>query len=104
MTNNKNTNVEELQRVVIKEELMALIETYYGSKNGIHMRAAFLNNLIFWQKVQFKTDKTAKSKIERAIKNKIHKNKIEKMKQSYRNGWFYKTSEDHMEELMGFCS
>ncbi|MCQ6275435.1 hypothetical protein JMM81_10735 [Bacillus sp. V3B] len=104
MTNNQNTNVEELQRIVIKEELMALIETYYGNKNGIHMRAAFLNNLIFWQGIQLKTDKKQKQKIEKAIVHNVSPKSIEKMKTAYRNGWFYKTAEDHTIELMGFCS
>lgn len=97
-------SVQELQRVVIKEELMALIETYYGRKNGIHMRAAFLNNLIFWEGIQLKEDKKYKNKIERAIQNNVNPKKIEKMKSSYRDGWFYKTSDDLMDELMGFCS
>lgn len=98
------TNVEELQRVVIKEELMALIETYYGRKNGIHMRAAFLNNLIFWQGIQLKTDKRQAQKIQRAIASKVSEKSIKKMKESYRNGWFYKTAEENEIELMGFCS
>lgn len=99
-----NQVVEELQRVVIKEELMALIQTYYGNKQGIHMRAAYLNNLIFWQGIQLKSDLKEKSKIQRAIQNKVSEKKIQKMKESLRNGWFYKTSEDHQIELMGFCS
>jgi hypothetical protein len=98
------TKVEELQRVIIKEELMALVETYYGNKQGIHMRAAYLNNMIFWQGIRMKSAKTELNKIERAIKNKVAPAKIEKMKKAFRGNWFYKTSEEQMDELMGFCS
>lgn len=98
------TKVEELQRVVIKEELMALIETYYGRKNGIHMRAAFLNNLIFWQTIQLKNDRRQEQKIQRAIASKVSEKTIQKMKDVYRDGWFYKTAEENEIELMGFCS
>ena len=97
-------NVEELQKVIIKEELMALVKTYYGNKQGIHMRAAYLNNLIFWQSIRMKSAKTELNKIDRAIKNKIKATRIEKMKKDFRGNWFYKTSDEQMEELMGFCS
>jgi hypothetical protein len=100
----QETKMEELQRVVIKEELMALVGTYYDKKTGIHMRAAFLNNLIFWQSIQLKSDKKYMQKIQRAIASKISEKSLKKMKESCRDGWFYKTAEDNEIELMGFCS
>lgn len=88
--------VRELQRVVIKEELLALTEK--------HFDAALLNNLIFWAGITKQMDNTLKEKIRYMEARKVKQDKIDKQKKKIRNGWFYKTGDDLMFELMNWGS
>ncbi|MGL5765613.1 MAG: hypothetical protein ACRCX8_08235 [Sarcina sp.] len=78
--------MKPLKRVVIKEELVALVEDFRP--------AIILNQFIYWTERMYDTDKYIKEEKERAIKNQEEVNAIES------NGWIYKTSEELNEELM----
>ncbi|HHK5530941.1 TPA: hypothetical protein ACQUHF_004962 [Bacillus paranthracis] len=88
--------VNELQRVVIKEELLALTEK--------HFDAALLNNLIFWAGITEKMDTNLKAKIRQLEARKVKQDKIDKQKKKIRNGWFFKTGDELMFELMNWGS
>ncbi|ARJ25987.1 hypothetical protein B7492_33680 (plasmid) [Bacillus mycoides] len=88
--------VRELQRVVIKEELLAL--------TGKHFDAALLNNLIFWAGITEKMDKNLKLRIKQMETRKTKQSAIDKKKKQIRNGWFYKTGDELLAELMDWGS
>ncbi len=88
--------VRELQRVVIKEELLALTEK--------HFDAALLNNLIFWAGIVEKMDKNLKVQIKQLEARKTKQTTIDKKKKQIRNGWFFKTGDELLAELMDWGS
>ncbi|MBQ6446636.1 MAG: hypothetical protein IJJ10_04115 [Bacillus sp. (in: Bacteria)] len=88
--------VRELQRVVIKEELVAL--------TGKHFDAALLNNLIFWAGITEKMDNNLKSQITQMEARKTKQSIIDKKKKKIRNGWFYKTGDELLFEIMNWGS
>lgn len=88
--------VDELQRVVIKEELLAL--------TGKHFDAALLNNLIFWAGIVEKMDNNLQTQIRQLEARNAKQTVIDKKKKQLRNGWFYKTGEELLAELMGWGS
>ncbi|HHT7044740.1 TPA: hypothetical protein ACTZ2N_005199 [Bacillus cereus] len=88
--------VRELQRVIIKEELLAL--------TGKHFDAALLNNLIFWAGITEKMDKNLKLRIKQMETRKTKQSAIDKKKKQIRNGWFYKTGDELLAELMDWGS
>jgi hypothetical protein len=88
---------KELQRIVIKEELVELLE-------GDFFEAALLNNLIFWQGRQNNSDKTLEGKIAAAERKGLSEKHINRMKDSRRHGWFYKSLEEMLDNLMGWKS
>lgn len=100
MSNLQETTLElevnELQRVVIKEELLALTEK--------HFDAALLNNLIFWAGIVEKMDKNLKVQIKQMETRNVKQTTIDKKKKQIRNGWFYKTGDELLSELMGWGS
>jgi hypothetical protein len=91
-----DTTVQELQRVVIKEELYML--------TGNHYEAALLNNLIFWHGIVEKTDKNIERRIIALEEKGAKQKQINSQKDKLRNGWFYKTAEEITNELMGWGS
>ncbi|MDA1861162.1 hypothetical protein PDK22_26100 [Bacillus cereus group sp. BY122LC] len=88
--------VRELQRVVIKEELVAL--------TGKHFDAALLNNLIFWAGITEKMDNNLKLQITQMEARKTKQSIIDKKKKKIRNGWFYKTGDELLFEIMNWGS
>ncbi|PGX99917.1 hypothetical protein COE15_14675 [Bacillus cereus] len=88
--------VRELQRVVIKEELVAL--------TGKHFDAALLNNLIFWAGITEKMDNNLKLQITQMESRKTKQSIIDKKKKKIRNGWFYKTGDELLVEIMNWGS
>lgn len=88
--------VRGLQRVVIKEELVAL--------TGKHFDAALLNNLIFWAGITEKMDNNLKSQITQMEARKTKQSIIDKKKKKIRNGWFYKTGDELLFEIMNWGS
>jgi hypothetical protein len=88
--------LKQLQRVVIKEELLAL--------TGKHFDAALLNNLIFWAGIVEKMDTNLKNQIRQMEARNTKQTVIDKKKKQLRNGWFYKTGEEILSELMGWGS
>ncbi|PER27229.1 hypothetical protein CN485_20260 [Bacillus cereus] len=88
--------VRELQRVVIKEELVAL--------TGKHFDAALLNNLIFWAGITEKMDNNLKLQINQIETRKTKQSVIDKKKKKIRNGWFYKTGDELLFEIMNWGS
>lgn len=88
--------VVQLQRVVIKEELYVL--------TGDHLAAALLNNLIFWQGIVDQQDKQIQSRIALMEGKKGQEKRIESLKKKLRFGWFYKTGEELLNEMMGWGS
>lgn len=88
--------VRELQRIVIKEELLAL--------TGKHFDAALLNNLIFWSGITEKMDKNLKLRIKQMEARNTKQSAIDKKKKQIRNGWFYKTGDELLAELMDWGS
>lgn len=88
--------VRELQRVVIKEELVAL--------TGKHFDAALLNNLIFWAGITEKMDNNLKLQINQMESRKTKQSVIDKKKKKIRNGWFYKTGDELLFEIMNWGS
>ncbi|WP_144561649.1 hypothetical protein [Bacillus mycoides] len=88
--------VRELQRVVIKEELVAL--------TGKHFDAALLNNLIFWAGITEKMDNNLKLQITQMESRKTKQSIIDKKKKKIRNGWFYKTGDELLFEIMNWGS
>ncbi|WP_324656212.1 hypothetical protein [Bacillus paranthracis] len=88
--------VNELQRVVIKEELLTL--------TGKHFDAALLNNLIFWAGIVDKMDKNLKIQIKQMENRNAKQTTIDKKKKQLRNGWFYKTGDELLAELMDWGS
>ncbi|EOQ04516.1 hypothetical protein [Bacillus cereus] len=94
---NINEEVRELQRVVIKEELVALT-------GGKPFDAALLNNLIFWSGIVEKMDNNLKKQIKQMESRNTKQTVINKKKKQIRNGWFYKTGEEILAELMGWGS
>lgn len=98
MSNNNEQQVEQLQRLVIKEEFYVL--------TGNHFAAALLNNMIFWQGISNKHDVKVNNKIANLERsNVLNKDKkIKSLKDSLRYGWFYKTNEDWLIEVMNWSS
>ncbi|WP_259418283.1 hypothetical protein [Bacillus toyonensis] len=88
--------VRELQRVVIKEELVAL--------TGKHFDAALLNNLIFWAGITEKMDNNLKLQINQMEARKTKQSVVDKKKKKIRNGWFYKTGDELLFEIMNWGS
>lgn len=88
--------VRELQRVVIKEELVAL--------TGKHFDAALLNNLIFWAGITEKMDNNLKLQINQMEARKTKQSIVDKKKKKIRNGWFYKTGDELLFEIMNWGS
>ena len=98
MSNNNEQQVEQLQRLVIKEEFYAL--------TGNHFSAALLNNMIFWQGIVDKGDKKLQYRIEQLEKQDIKdkEKKIASLENKKRHGWFYKTNEEWLLEVMNWSS
>ncbi|WEA47306.1 hypothetical protein [Priestia aryabhattai] len=98
MSNNTNQQVEELQRLVIKEEFYNL--------TGDHFAAALLNNMIFWQRIVDKGDKNLQSRIDQLEKqnSKDKEKRIQALENKKRHGWFYKTNEEWLLEVMNWSS
>lgn len=92
----ENTGVRKLQSIVIKENLFALTEK--------HFDAALLNNLIFWNGIVENMDMNLKNQIRQMEARKAKPHLIERKKQEIRNGWFYKTGEEILTEMMGWGS
>lgn len=88
--------VRELQRVVIKEELVEL--------TGKHFEAALLNNLIFWHGITEKMDQSLLVQISQLEKRGAKQGTINKKKKQIRDGWFFKTADELSAELIGWGS
>ncbi|MCU4880434.1 hypothetical protein [Bacillus cereus] len=88
--------VRELQRVVIKEELVEL--------TGKHFEAALLNNLIFWHGITDKMDQSLLVQISQLEKRGAKQGTINKKKKQIRDGWFFKTADELSAELIGWGS
>ncbi|ETE97308.1 hypothetical protein V5R22_31025 [Bacillus thuringiensis] len=88
--------VRELQRVVIKEELVEL--------TGKHFEAALLNNLIFWHGITEKMDQSLLVQISQLEKRGAKQGTINKKKTQIRDGWFFKTADELSAELIGWGS
>ncbi|WP_242503580.1 hypothetical protein [Bacillus albus] len=88
--------VRELQRVVIKEELVDL--------TGKHFEAALLNNLIFWHGITEKMDQSLLVQISQLEKRGAKQGTINKKKKQIRDGWFFKTADELSAELIGWGS
>ncbi|MDA4083805.1 hypothetical protein [Bacillus cereus] len=88
--------VRELQRVVIKEELVEL--------TGKHFEAALLNNLIFWHGITEKMDQSLLVQISQLEKRGAKQSTINKKKKQIRDGWFFKTADELSAELIGWGS
>lgn len=88
--------VRELQRVVIKEELVEL--------TGKHFEAALLNNLIFWHGITEKMDQSLLVQISQLEKRGAKQGAINKKKKQIRDGWFFKTADELSAELIGWGS
>ena len=88
--------LKQLQRVVIKEELLAL--------TGKHFDASLLNNLIFWAGIVEKMDTNLKNQIRQMEARNTKQTVIDKKKKQIRKGWFYKTGDEILSELMGWGS
>ncbi|AGG04427.1 hypothetical protein H175_39p13 (plasmid) [Bacillus thuringiensis serovar thuringiensis str. IS5056] len=74
--------VRELQRIVIKEELLAL--------TGKHFDAALLNNLIFWSGITEKMDKNLKLRIKQMEARNTKQSAIDKKKNKFVTDGFIK--------------
>lgn len=88
--------IRELQRVVIKEELVEL--------TGKHFEAALLNNLIFWHGITEKMDQSLLVQISQLEKRGAKQGTINKKKKQIRDGWFFKTADELSAELIGWGS
>jgi hypothetical protein len=98
MSKNTDQQVQQLQRLVIKEEFFVL--------TGEHFSAALLNNMIFWQGITDKSDQSILNRIAQLEKQSGLNNekKIQSLKKKFRDGWFYKTGDEWLMEVMNWSS
>lgn len=85
----------KLNRVVLKEEMVAV--------TGNAIKALVLNQMIYWTEILNKADQETQKEIDEYIKLGMT-DKVDNLKEKLREGWFWKSSEELADELMGIAS